>query len=340
MKISLNELATQFGLELVGNENHTINGVSTLAKARSSELSFLANTKYKSELKETQAGIVVLTRQDSRIFDGNALIANDPYVMFAKIACLFQNNQYPDMCIHKTAIIAESAIIADNVAIGPYCVIGENSNIGQGTILEAHVVVGNDCTIKKNCIIKSQVVVSFGCNIGSRVILHPGVIIGADGFGLARDKDGWVKVPQLGAVEIGDDCEVGANTTIDRGTLEDTILAQDVRLDNQIQIAHNVQIGKHTVMAGCSAVAGSAKIGNNCLIGGGVGIVGHIEICDNVTLQSMALVTHSITKPGSYSSVSPIQETQAWRKSAVRIKQLDKLSKRVKDLERKNNESK
>ena len=166
------------------------------------------------------------------------------------------------------------------------------------------------------------------------MILHPGAIIGADGFGLARDKDGWIKVPQLGAVKIGNDCEIGANTTIDRGTLEDTILEQDVRLDNQIQIAHNVYIGKHTVMAGCSAVAGSAKIGKNCLIGGGVGIIGHIEVCDGVTLQSMALVTRSIKRPGSYSSVSPIQETKDWRKSAVRIKQLDKMAKRIAHLEK------
>ncbi len=335
MKISLNDLAKQFGLKSIGNSNHTIDGVSTLAKAQSNQLSFLANSKYKSELKTSQAGIVILTEQDSQHFSGNRLIVRDPYLVFAKIASLFQNNQYHDSGIHKTAIIAESAIIAEKVAIGPYCVIGENSNIGQGTTLEAHAVVGNNCTIGKNCIIKSQVVISFACNIGSRVILHPGVIIGADGFGLARDKEGWIKVPQLGAVEIGDYCEIGANTTIDRGTLEDTVLGKDVRLDNQIQIAHNVQIGDHTVMAGCSAVAGSAIIGKNCLIGGGVGIVGHIEVCDNVTLQSMALVTHSITKPGSYSSVSPIQETADWRKSAVRIKQLDKIAKRLSKLEKK-----
>jgi len=335
MKISLNELAVQFGLESVGNANHTIDGVSTLAKAQSNELSFLANSKYKSELGTSQAGIVVLTEQDSRKFNGNGLLAKDPYLTFAKIAGLFQNDEYKVSAgVHETAIVADSAMVADNVTIGPYCVIGENSIINDGTILEAHVVIGNDCAIGKDCIIKSQVVISFGSKIGSRVIVHPGVVIGGDGFGLARDKQGWIKVPQLGAVQIGDNCEIGANTTIDRGTLEDTVLEQDVRLDNQIQIAHNVQIGEHTVMAGCSAVAGSAKIGKNCLIGGGVGIVGHIEVCDNVTLQSMALVTHSITKPGSYSSVSPIQETADWRKSVVRIKQLDKIARRLSKLEK------
>ncbi|MCF6318254.1 MAG: UDP-3-O-(3-hydroxymyristoyl)glucosamine N-acyltransferase [Proteobacteria bacterium] len=335
MKISLNDLATQFGLESIGNVNHTIKGVSTLAKALSNQLSFLANSKYKSELQQTKAGIVVLTEKDSRDFNGNCLIAKDPYLTFAKIAHLFQHDDYQAMGIHETAIVADSANIANNVAIGPYCVIGENSNIQEGTSLSAQVNIGNDLYIGKDCIIKPVVVISSGCKIGSRVILHPGVVIGADGFGLARDKSGWIKVPQLGAVQIGDDCEIGANTTIDRGTLDDTVLEQDVRLDNQIQIAHNVTIGEHTVMAGCSAVAGSAKIGKNCLIGGGVGIVGHIEVCDSVTLQSMALVTHSITKPGSYSSVSPIQETAEWRKSAVRIKQLDKIARRLSKLEKK-----
>ncbi len=335
MKISLNDLTTQFGLESIGNANHIINGVSTLAKALSNQLSFLANSKYKSELQQTKAGIVVLTEQDSREFNGNCLIAKDPYLTFAKIASLFQHDDYQAAGVHETAVVAASANIANNVVIGPFCVIGENSNIQEGTRLSAQVNIGNDCDIGKDCTIKPQVVISSRCKIGSRVILHPGVIIGADGFGLARDKSGWIKVPQLGAVQIGDDCEIGANTTIDRGTLDDTILEQDVRLDNQIQIAHNVTIGEHTVMAGCSAVAGSAKIGKNCLIGGGVGIVGHIEVCDNVTLQSMALVTHSITKPGSYSSVSPIQETSEWRKSAVRIKQLDKIARRLSKLEKK-----
>lgn len=335
MKISLNELAVQFGLKSIGKADHTIDGVSTLAKAQSNQLSFLANSKYKSELVTSHAGIVILTEQDSQNFCGNRLIARDPYLMFAKIAGLFQIREQASKGVHQTAIVADSAKIADDVTIGPYCVIGGNAIIESGASLSAHVTIGDDCKLGEDCIINPQVVISSRCKIGSRVILHPGVIIGADGFGLARDADGWIKVPQLGAVQIGDDCEIGANTTIDRGTLDDTILEQDVRLDNQIQIAHNVHIGEHTVMAGCSAVAGSAKIGKNCLIGGGVGIVGHIEVCDNVTLQSMALVTHSITKPGSYSSVSPIQETADWRKSAVRIKQLDKIAKRLSKLEKK-----
>ena len=335
MKTNLYELAQKFDLGLVGNENHEVNGVATLEKAQKNHLSFLSNSKYKSALKTTKAGIVILSKPDSNAYNGNKLIAKDPYVSFAKIADLFQHNHSSSLGIHETAVIASSAKIGQNVSIGPYCIIGSNAVISRDTVLDSHVVIENDCVIGSGCWIKSQVIVSHKCQIGDRVILHPGVVIGADGFGLARDVNGWIKVPQLGAVKIGDDCEIGANTTIDRGTLDDTVLENDVRLDNQIQIAHNVNIGAHTVMAGCSAVAGSAKIGKNCLIGGGVGIIGHLEVCDNVTLQSMALVTHSIKKPGSYSSVSPLQETKDWRKSAVRIKQLNNMAKRLSGLEKK-----
>lgn len=338
MKTNLYNLAHKFDLGLIGNENHEVNGVATLEKAQNNHLSFLSNSKYKSALKTTKAGIVILSKVDSSAYDGNRLIAKDPYLSFAKIANLFQdshNSNNSSLGIHNITVIATSAKIGQNVSIGPYCTIGENVVISRDTVLDSHVVIENDCVIGSGCWLKSQVMVSHACQLGDRVILHPGVVIGADGFGLARDVNGWIKVPQLGAVRVGDDCEIGANTTIDRGTIDDTVLENDVRLDNQIQIAHNVRIGAHTVMAGCSAVAGSAKIGKNCLIGGGVGIIGHLEVCDNVTLQSMALVTHSIKKPGSYSSVAPLQDTKDWRRSAVRIKQLNNMAKRLSGLEKK-----
>jgi len=332
MKISLKDLASRFNLTYVGDDNQSVNGVATLAKAQNNHLTFLANSKYTSQLDSTNAGIVVLSEKQN--YQGNSLISANPYVDFAKIATFFQNNQKHVNGVHSSAVIAKSAVIATNVSIGPYCIIGENTHIADNTILEARVTIGNNCTIGSACLIKPNVVINCECKIGNRVILHSGAIIGADGFGLARDKDKWIKVPQLGAVQIGDDCEIGANTTIDRGTLDDTILEEDVHLDNQIQIAHNVYIGAHTVMAGCSAVAGSAKIGKNCLVGGGVGILGHLEVCDNVTLQSMALVTHSIKKEGSYSSITPLQKTEDWRRNAVRFKQLDKLARRINKLEK------
>ncbi len=333
MKISLRSLAKRFNLELIGDGAKKIKGISTLAKAQSQDLTFLANSKYTSQLKTTKAGVVVMSPEFSTAYDGAQLLSDNPYVAFAKIAHLFDVQNNLEQGIHETAIIAESAVIEDGVGIGPYCVIGENTLIKTGTILEPRVSIAHDCVIGHDCVIKSHVVIAYATQIGNRVMIHPGAVIGADGFGLARDQSGWIKVPQLGGVSIGDDCEIGANTTIDRGTIDDTILANDVRLDNQIQIAHNTNIGSHTVMAGCSATAGSAKIGKNCLIGGGVGILGHLEVCDNVTLQSMALVTRSIKKPGSYSSVSPLQATNEWRKSAVRIKQLDIIAKKVKTLE-------
>jgi UDP-3-O-[3-hydroxymyristoyl] glucosamine N-acyltransferase len=289
-------------------------------------------------LDSTAAGIIVLSKNSSQQFNGNRLIAEDPYLSYAKISALFQKQKGQSKGIHSTAVIADTVQIAGDVEIGPYCVIGEGVKIGTGTILASHVIIGDDCKLGKDCQIKANVVIEYECKLGDRVMVHSGAVIGSDGFGLARDKHNWVKIPQLGAVSIGDDCEIGANTTIDRGTLEDTVLEQDVRLDNQIQIAHNVHIGAHTVMAGCSATAGSAKIGSNCLIGGGVGVLGHLSVCDNVTLQSMTLVTHTIKKPGSYSSVSPMQETQDWRRSAVRIRQLDKIARRLTRLEKQINE--
>jgi UDP-3-O-[3-hydroxymyristoyl] glucosamine N-acyltransferase len=334
MKISLGELAQKFNTKFCGDSNHQISAVAALDTADSHHLSFLSNPKYSSLLESTKAGVVILSSENSDHFQGNKIIATDPYVVFAKVAALFQKSKDTLHEIHANTVIADSAVIGKNVHIGAFSIIGENTVIADETVLEARVTIGNNCRIGKNCLIKPNVVISDECTVGENVILHPGCIIGADGFGLARDKDKWIKVPQLGAVIIGDDCEVGANTTIDRGTMDDTVLENDVHLDNQIQIAHNVRIGAHTVMAGCSAVAGSAKIGKNCLIGGGVGIIGHLEVCDNVTLQSMALVTHSIKKAGSYSSVSPLQETSNWRKSAVRIKQLDKIAKRLARLEK------
>jgi UDP-3-O-[3-hydroxymyristoyl] glucosamine N-acyltransferase len=334
MKINLNELASRFDYDQIGDTNHEVEGVATLKNAQSHQISFLSNSKYLSLLKDTKAGIVIMSKDCHESYSGNKILAKDPYVAFAKIASLFQNRSLSFTGIHKTAIIADSAQIAKNVMIGPYSIVGENTVIKENTVLEAHVTIGDNCQIGTSCMIKPNVTISYDSHLGDRVIVHPGAVIGADGFGLARDVKGWIKVPQLGAVSIGDDCEIGANTTIDRGTLDDTVLENDVRLDNQIQIAHNVHIGAHTVMAGCSAVAGSAKIGKNCLVGGGVGILGHLQVCDNVTLQSMALVTRSIKKEGSYSSVSPIQETKEWRKSAVRIKQLDKIARQLAKLEK------
>ena len=333
--ITLAKLAASQQLSYQGNGEIELTAVATLENATSEQISFLANSSYTQFLSKTHAGAVILTADMAKQYDGNALISENPYVTFAYVAQIFAPSHDIVMQVHSSAIVEDSAVIAENVAVGPYSVLNRNVQIGSGTVIESHVSVGANVLIGKDCLVKSGVRIEAGCVIGDRVILHPGCVIGADGFGLARDKTAWVKIPQTGAVIIGDDCEVGANSTIDCGAIENTVLGNDVRLDNQIQIGHNVTIGDHTVIAGCTAVAGSTEIGRNCLIGGGVGIVGHITVCDGVTIQAMALVTSSIKEPGSYSSVSPLQPTMQWRKNAVRIRQLDQIARKVNKLEKK-----
>lgn len=342
MMKTLAELAASQRLTFQGNGDTELNSVGTLAHATPEQISFLANSSYTQYLKDTQAGAVILSAEMAEKYSGNALISEDPYLTFAYVAQLFaalrDKNTKQQSSIHPSAVIEVNEPLGDFISIGPLSYVAKDVHIGAGTTIESHVSIGQGVKLGENCRIKSGVKIEAGSQLGDRVTLHPGVVIGADGFGLARAKEGWVKIPQTGIVRIGDDCEIGANTTIDCGAIEDTVLGNDVRLDNQIQIGHNVIIGDHTVIAGCTAVAGSAVIGKNCLIGGGVGIVGHIEICDEVIIQAMALVTHSIKKPGSYSSVSPLQTTKQWQKTAVRTKQLDKIARKVNQMEKKIND--
>jgi UDP-3-O-[3-hydroxymyristoyl] glucosamine N-acyltransferase len=335
---TLAELAHLLQLSYQGNGQVELNRVATLTSAQADEISFLANPNYTKYLSSTQAGAVILSAAVADQFTGNALLADDPYVTFAKVATLFADAELAPLEQHPSAVVAASAELTGPVGIGPLAVIGESSRIGAGTRIANHVSIAEDVQIGKDCQIKAGAKIEAGCRLGDRVIVHPGAVIGADGFGLARDQNGWVKIPQTGVVVIGDDCEIGANTTIDCGAIDNTVLGNDVRLDNQIQIGHNVVIGDHTVIAGCTAVAGSAVIGKNCMIGGCVGVVGHISICDGVTIQAMALVTHSIKEPGSYSSASPLQKTADWRKNAVRTRQLDKLARKIIQLEKKIND--
>jgi UDP-3-O-[3-hydroxymyristoyl] glucosamine N-acyltransferase len=338
---TLAELAAAQQLNFQGDGDTQLVAVGTLEHATASQISFLANSSYTQYLDSTKAGAVILKPEMAEKYQGNVLLSDDPYLSFAYIAQLFEQlnkQQSLEPRKHPSAVIDASVSLNSSISVGPLSVIAADVEIGAGTVIESHVAIGQGVKLGKNCWIKSGVKIEAGCQLGDRVIIHPGVIIGADGFGLARGPQGWVKIPQTGVVKIGDDCEIGANTTIDCGAIEDTILGKDVRLDNQIQIGHNVIIGDHTVIAGCTAVAGSAEIGKNCLIGGGVGIVGHIKICDGVMIQAMALVTHSIKKPGSYSSVSPLQTTKEWQKNAVRSKQLDKIARKVNLLEKKLND--
>lgn len=322
-------LAERFGLALHGEGTQTVSGVGTLACATAEQLSFLANPRYRAQLGATQAGIVVLCADEATHCPTTALVAADPYVAFARIAALFEKKSARNTGIHPTAAIADDAIVAASASIGPHVSIGVRSRIGDGVVIGPGCVIGDDCDVGRDCELVARVTLVTRVRLGQRVLIHPGAVIGADGFGIAMDHGHWIKVPQLGGVLIGDDCEIGANTTIDRGALGDTVLEEDVRLDNQIQIGHNVRIGAHTAMAGCSAAAGSASIGRHCLIGGGAGVLGHLQVCDRVVITAMTLVTHSIHEPGEYSSGTPLMDNRSWRKSAARFKQLDSLVRRV-----------
>jgi UDP-3-O-[3-hydroxymyristoyl] glucosamine N-acyltransferase len=330
----IDELARRFGLEARGDATRVIHGVAPLARAERGQLAFLANPRYAGELARTTAGVVVLRVEHAGASPSPVLVAKDPYLAYARIAALFEHVPAPAPGVHPTAVIAPDARVDATASIGPGCVIEAAAVIEAGAVLNPHCVVGPDCTVGAQSRLGAHVTLVTRVVLGKRVLVHAGAVLGADGFGLARDRDGWVKVPQLGGVRIGDDCEIGANTTIDRGALEDTVLEEDVRLDNQIQIAHNVRIGAHSALAGCAAVAGSATIGRNCLIGGSAGVLGHLDVADGVTITAMTLVTHSIREPGMYSSGAPIEENRAWRRNAARMRQLDAMARRIATLEK------
>ncbi len=331
---ALADIASRFNLELRGDPHIRIRGVATLANAGPEQIGFLANPRYRSHLADTRAAAVILRAEDAAACETACLIAHDPYVSFARVGTLFERKPALAAGVHASAVVADGATIADSACIGPFCVVEADAHIGDGAIIGAHCIVGRGCRVGAQSHLVARVTLVQDVAIGLRVLIHPGAVIGADGFGLAFEKDHWIKVPQLGGVVIGDDCEIGANTTIDRGALGDTVLGDDVRLDNQIQIAHNVAIGSHTAMAGCSAVAGSTTIGQFCLIGGSAGILGHLTIADRVTVHAMSLVTHSIREAGEYTSGTPIQPNRQWRRNAARFKHLDDIARRVDAIEK------
>ena len=323
------ELAQRFGLDLRGDAHVVVSGVATLERAQSGELGFLANPRYRAQLARTHAGVVVMRDTDADGYPGTALLAEDPYSAFARIAALFDAPAAPVPGVHSSAAIDPGASVHPHAQVGPFVSIGARSTIAAGVVIGPGCAIGEDCIVGDGCVLGANVTLVKRVRLGARVLVHPGAVLGADGFGLAMDAGRWLKVPQLGGVVVGDDCEIGANTTIDRGALDDTVLEDDVRLDNQIQIGHNVHIGAHTAMAGCSAVAGSARIGRYCLVGGGAGVLGHLELCDRVVVTAMTLVTHSIREPGEYSSGTPLMDNRSWRRSAARFKQLDTLARRI-----------
>ncbi|MCI2243506.1 UDP-3-O-(3-hydroxymyristoyl)glucosamine N-acyltransferase [Xanthomonas sp. PPL568] len=323
------EIAERFGLQVHGDGSVAVRGVATLAHAGPGQLSFLANPRYRAQLADSTAAVVVLRADDAEAAPGAALIARDPYVAFAKIAALFDVAPARPPGIHPSASIDPSAQVAPSAHIGAFVSIGARSVVGDGCVIGPGCVIGEDCQVGAGSELIARVTLVTRVRLGQRVRVHPGAVLGADGFGLAMDAGRWIKVPQLGGVSIGDDCEIGANTCVDRGALEDTTLEEDVRLDNLVQVAHNVHIGAHSAIAGCTGIAGSAKIGRYVMLGGAVGVVGHLEICDRVVVTGKSVVRNSIHEPGEYSSGTPLTDNRTWRKNAARFKQLDALARRI-----------
>jgi len=318
-RYTLAELAQRFGLRLLGDGSHEVSAVGTLQDAGPECIAFLSNPAYRSQLESTQAGAVLVTGDDGDIGQGNRLVADDPYVSYARIATLFDLRPKGPQGIHPGAVIAEDCDIGQGCSIGPGCVVGEGCTIGAGGRLVANVTLCD------------------GVRLGQRVLVHPGAVIGADGFGIARAGDHWEKVPQLGGVVIGDDCEIGANSCIDRGAIGDTVLEEDVRIDNLCQIGHNCHIGAHTAMAAYTGIAGSTRIGRNCLFAGRSGAHGHIEIADGVTVSAMTMVKKSITEPGTvWGGGIPAQPMREWQRTLGHLKRMNKTLRRIRTLESNN----
>ncbi|WP_415899214.1 UDP-3-O-(3-hydroxymyristoyl)glucosamine N-acyltransferase [Neptuniibacter sp. QD48_11] len=330
---TLKQLAEFLSADLHGDDDFKVSALATLEKARSSDLSFIANSKYQKYLSDSQAGAVLMAPTDLEYFEGNALVLDNPYLAYARVSQLFALPPDSLKGIAASANIAESAKVAKTASIAHGVVIGERSIVGDGVVIEPNAVIGADCVIGAESVIKANVTLYTDVHIGTNCLIHSGAVLGADGFGFANEKGDWVKIAQLGGVRVGNNVEVGAGTTIDRGALENTIISDGVILDNQIQIAHNVSIGEKSAIAGCTAVAGSTKIGAGCTIAGACGITGHLSIADGSHITAMSLVTKSIVEPGVYSSGTGMLPHKQWKKNVVRFRQLDDLARRIKSVE-------
>ena len=334
MKYPLKKLAELVGGYVVGDGECLIERVATLKNASQGDISFLTNLKYRQDLESSKASAVILNEKFLDACTTNALVVTNPHPAYAKIATLLYAEKHPKQGIHPTAVVEEGCRIDPSAWVGPHCVIESGASIQADSYIGPGCYIGRDAVIGKACVLIANVTLMHRCSLGERVLLHPGVVIGADGFGQAYDEDKWIKVPQIGAVRICNDVEIGANTTVDRGAIEDTIIEDGVKLDNQIQIAHNVRVGRNTVIASSTAIAGSTTIGKNCAIGGLVGIVGHITIADNVTITGRSAVLQSIDTAGVYSSSTPLEPNRQWHKNYTRFKQLDEMARRIKALEK------
>ena len=325
--MKLADIVAKLGGEAVGEVSSPITGVATLDSAGPGQIAFLANPKYRSRLATTRAAAVIVGPGDRAGATVPLIVSDNPYAYYARTVALFNPEPAVRGSIHPFAQIDGTANVDATAEIGPFVVIGPRASVGAGCSIGAHCVLGEGVQVGAGTRLYPRVTVYKGCKLGERCIVHSGVVIGADGFGMARDRGRWLKIPQVGSVRIGDDVEIGANTTVDRGALDDTVIGDGVKLDNQIQVGHNVVIGEHTVIAGCCGISGSVTIGRNCMIGGGVGFVGHISICDNTSISGYSFITKSITRTGTYTSGMPFMPHAEWLRNTVYVRRLYKIAR-------------
>ncbi|MBC3870378.1 UDP-3-O-(3-hydroxymyristoyl)glucosamine N-acyltransferase [Undibacterium oligocarboniphilum] len=336
----LGELVDRFGGQLIGSPDLTVTGIAPLSDAGQSHITFLSNSKLRQQAASTHAAALILTETDhaqiSSQYPGACILTSNPYVYFARSAQYFASLAaiVPVPGIHPDAWVSPHAVIAPDASIGPHVSIEAEAVIEGNVVIHAGTSVGRGVRIGSGTIIHANASIYDYCELGQRCIIHSGAVIGADGFGFANERGSWIKIPQTGRVMIGDDVEVGANTSIDRGALADTIIENGVKLDNQIQIGHNCHIGEHTAMAGCVGVAGSAKIGKHCTFGGAAMVLGHLTIVDHVHISSGSMVSRSILEPGQYTGFYPLAKNADWEKTAAIVRNLSGMREKIRQLEK------
>ncbi len=334
MDYDLAQLAKVCHGRVKGNRAKKIDSVASLAVAGPEQLAYLAARKNKHSLATTKAGAVLLNKEVSEQYEGDAIVVVDPHLAFAVIAQVLNPQQSTQPAIHPSAQLSPDAKVSPTAWIGPNVVIEAGAEIGDRTNIGAGSFVGQSVSIGSGTVLHANVTINEKCKIGNECIFQSGVVIGGDGFGYVADEnDRWIRMPQLGKVRIGDRVEIGANTTIDRGTLKDTVIHDGVKIDNLVQIAHNVIVGENTAIAACAGIAGSAVIGKRCSIGGRAGILGHLNIGDDITIAATSLVAKSVSGPGIYSSSLRVADLKSWQKNEARIYQLDEMARRLQQLE-------
>jgi UDP-3-O-[3-hydroxymyristoyl] glucosamine N-acyltransferase len=329
----LTEITGRLGGQILGDESTEVSGLSTLSSAVSGDLSFFTQGKFRAQLESTRASAVILSGAERDATPLPRIVCDDAYAYYARVADMLFPAPPPVAGVHPTAVVEKGASVHPSAQIGPGCHVAQGARIAERVILGPGCTIGVNAQVGEDSRLHARVAMYHDCAIGRRAIVHSGAVIGADGFGMAPEQGRWRKIPQVGRVLIGDDVEIGANTTIDRGALDDTVLEDGVKLDNQIQIGHNVRIGEHSAIAGCAGIAGSARIGRRCTIGGGAVILGHLELADDVHISAATVVMRSIRQPGQYAGIYPLQPNDQWARNAALLRGLGGMADRLRTLE-------